>query len=55
MVKEGKMQIFGVNDKLHFNVVNGQISSSIRKSELRVLNSAQTSLKEVSRTIPVFN
>lgn len=24
MVKEGKMQIFGVNDKVYFNAVNGE-------------------------------
>lgn len=44
--EEGKIQIFGVNDKVYFAVINGEefLALTTRKAEPRVLNSAQTSL-----------
>lgn len=56
MVKEeGIIQIFGVNDKVYFDAINGEefLALTTRKAEPGVLNSAQTSQSEVSRAMPV--
>lgn len=58
MVKgEDKIQIFGVIDKVCFDVINGEefLALATRKAEPRVLNRAQISLKEVGRAMPVRN
>lgn len=58
MVKgEGKIQIFGVIDKVCFDVINGEefLALTTRKAEPRVLNRAQISLQKVGRAMPVRN
>lgn len=58
MVKgEGKIQVFGVIDKVYFDVINGEefLAVTTRKAEARVLNRAQISLQEVGRAMPVWN
>lgn len=53
--EEGIIQIFGVNDKVYFDAINGEefLALTTRKAEPGVLNSAQTSQSEVSRAMPV--